>query len=74
MVLTDTPQKKILNSYQNERKVSKPPFKQVKNARRHLHSNRNSDQDKMPQLSDHSSEYLSDISKTSETANFSRAK
>ena len=70
MILTDTPQKKILNSYQSIRKVSKPPHKQVKNARRYLYSNRNLDQDKMPQLSDHSSEYLSDSSKTSETANF----
>ena len=67
MILTDTPQNKILNSYQNTRKVSKPPPKQFKNVRRHLYSNRNLDHDK---LSDHSSVYLFDNSKTSETANF----
>ena len=70
MILTDTSQKKIFNSYQNIRKVSKPPSKQVKNLRRHVYSNRNSDQDNMPQLSDHFSEYLSNSSKISETANF----
>ena len=69
MILTDTPQKKILNSYQNT-KVSKPPPKQVKNVRRHLYSNRNLDHDKMPQFSNHSSKYLSDSNKTSEADNF----
>ena len=70
MILTDTPQKEIFNSYQNTRKVNEPLPKQVKNVRRHLYSNKNSDHDKMPQLSYHSSEYLSDSRKTSETANF----
>ena len=35
-----------------------------------LSTNRNLDHDKMPQLSDHSSEYLSHCSKTFKTANF----
>ena len=70
MILTDISQKEILNSYQNTGKVNKPPPKQVKNVRRHLYSNKNADHAKMPQLSDHSFEYLSDSSKTFETTNF----
>ena len=70
MILTDTLQKEIFNSYQNTRKVSTSLPKQVKNVRRHFYCNRNLNHNKMPQISDYSSEYLSDSSKTSETANF----